>query len=168
MTDGANSQSFSFRVSNKPMGGVAPLTKGAFKEIFEDHSFSGELERIVLEFTVRQRNPEIGLATPELGSADAPPFWYMPITYKAYGRPKQFLLWKLANCKAETSLNMAPGHFNGQYVSAEGYVDFVVHEAEGLAKAFGLQAKIVYHGDPFYARKYLPKPQQQQPQQQKR
>ena len=40
---------------------------------------------------------------------------------------------------------------------AEEYVDFVVTEAESLAKAYGLIVEIAYHGDILYARKYLPK-----------
>lgn len=156
-----NKSNYSFVHSKKPMGRVAALTTGTFKEIFEDHSFNGGIERIVLEFTVLKYEPQPSLATPELGGADVQPFWYMPLIYQAFNKPKQFLLWELSNSVAQVSLNMLPSHFRKQYMQSEEYVDFVVKEAEVLAKAFGLQVEIVYHGDPFYARKYL----QQQPQQ---
>lgn len=140
------------------MGHVRPQTEGPFQEIFENHTFTRGLERIVLEFTILPYEPKPGLATPEIGSARVLGFLYMPIVYKAYEKPKKVLIFKTNRVVALSSLNMTPLHFEKQ-LTAEQHVDFVVGEAEVLAKAFGLSVEIVYHGDRFYARKYLPQKQ---------
>ena len=149
---------YKFTASQKFMWDVRPQTEGHFQEIFENHTFTGGLERIVLEFSILTSEPKPGLATPEIGSARVPSFLYMPIVYKAYEKPKKVLIFKTNRVVAFSSLNMTPKDFEKQ-LTAEQYVDFVVGEAEVLAKAFGLPVEIVYHGDPFYARKYLPQKQ---------
>ena len=153
-----NLHQYEFIRSQNPMGHVRPQTKGPFKEIFEDHTFTGGLERIVLEFSILTCEPKPRLATPESGSARVPSFLYMPIVYKAYEKPRKALIFKNNGLVALSSVNMTPWHFEKQ-LTAEQHVDFVVKEAEVLAKAFGLSVEIVYHGDPFYARKYLPQKQ---------
>ncbi|MBI2143393.1 hypothetical protein HYU20_03560 [Candidatus Woesearchaeota archaeon] len=138
------------------MGRVKPETRGLFREVFDNGKFKGAftLERIVLDFTVRKYDPRPGLATPESGVAETP-FWYMPIVYRAFSRPKKVLFWNISNVVALSSLNMQPWHFDGRYMTAEDYVEFVTKEAEALARAFNLPVEVVYHGDPFFARKYL-------------
>lgn len=145
--------------SGKPMGRVPAITLGPFSEVFDNKRFNGGLERIVLEFTIKRWDPKPGMAF--VGSAEPLPqsFDYMPIIYKAFGPKKN--LWRLTTgVVASISKNMGLRDFDRQ-LRPEEFVDFVVAEAESLAKAYGLTVTIIYHGDPFYARKYLPKPQQQ-------
>ncbi|MBI2580268.1 hypothetical protein HYV85_00490 [Candidatus Woesearchaeota archaeon] len=148
----------SFTHSEEHMGSVAESTKGPFSEIFDKRQFNGGLERIVLEFTIRRWDPEPGMAF--VGSAEPLPqsFNYMPIIYKAFGTKK--ILWRLTTgVVASVSKNMYRRDFDRQ-LRPEEFVDFVVAEAESLAGRYGLKVEIVYHGDPFFARKYLPQVQQ--------
>lgn len=154
--------SYSFAHSEEPMGSVAGSTKGPFSEIFDKRQFNGGLERIVLEFTIKRWDPEPGMAF--VGSVEPLPqgFNYVPITYKAFGQPKTFLFWKTNSLVASCSLNITPNDFGKPQMRPEEYVDFVVAEAETLANCYGLTVEIIYHGEGFYARKYVPQPQKPQ------
>ena len=140
------------------MSRVDESTKGPFSEVFDKMQFSGRLEKIVLKFTVKRWDPEPGMAF--VGSVEPLPqsFDYMPIIYKAFGAKK--ILWRLTTgVVASVSKNMVPKDFDRR-LRPEEFVDFVVAEAESLAKAYGLTVTIIYHGDTFYARKYLPQQRQ--------
>ena len=147
---------YSFVSSKTPMGSVARKTKGPVKEIFDEHSFEGALERIVLEFTVRRYDPAQGIRFVSSPVPQEQGFWYMPIIYAAFGKPKKIWRFTIPHTIASSSLSMTSGMFSKSQMRAEEYVDFVVAEAESLAKAYGLTVDIAYHGDPLYARKYFP------------
>ena len=85
---------------------VASRTESFFNEIFNDYKFVGSLERLVLEFTMREWEEEQGVSLANSSAPPAPSFMYVPVIYQAYG----------------------------------------------------LKAEIIYHGDPFYVRKYSPQP----------
>ncbi len=158
-----NQPPYSLVHSGKPMTLVPIITFGLFKEVFQDRTFGGELERIVIEFSTKRLDPAPGTRLvsnpePQMQGLD-----YMPIIYTAFGRPKKFLAWRTKNLIARISMNMGPQIF-GRPMLPQQLVDFAVSEAASLARTYGLQVEIIYHGDPFYARKYLQ--QLQQPQQQ--
>lgn len=153
-----NKPNYSFVHSKKPMGRVDTRTEGQFNELFEDHKFDGGLERIVLEFTIKKWVVEQGVSFVNNPVPPVPSFLYVPIIYKAFDKPKRFLLWKVDNLIAYSSLDMGPWTFD-KLMAPEQFIDFVMREAESLAQAFGLKVEVIYHGDPFYARKYLPQQQ---------
>ncbi len=151
-----NQQPYSFACSDRPMGPVTEKTAGHFEEVFDGHTFKGELERIVLEFNIILCRPERGV---KLVNSPVPPFqsfFFMPIVYTAFGRAKNFLWLKLPNMAAYSSLNMMPAHFNKTQMLPEEYSEFAAQEAQRLAATYKVPVKVVYHGDPFHARKHLP------------
>lgn len=99
--------------------------------------------------------PKPGIAFANVPSQLPPDFSCMPMVYLAFGKPGRFLWLEMRNVLAKCSLNIGPWTFE-RLVTGEQLVDFAVAEAESLAKAHGLQPILVYHGDVFHARKYLP------------
>lgn len=157
-----NKQSlYSFVYSRSRMGTVKPETRGPFKEVFDNGKFEGNIERLVLEFTILKYTQEAGVRFVNSPAPQVPSFQYMPIIYAAFGKPKKFWRWQINTIIAVSSSNMGPGTFE-RIMLPEQYVDFVVAEAEKLSRTHGLQAEVIYHGDPFYARKYLQQEQQTQ------
>lgn len=153
-------QAYSFELAAAPMHNVWGVMSGLAKEIFQDHAFKGTLEKIVLDFTVKTWKPGSGRVHPGTGTQQM--FDYMPIIYRAFGKPKKFLFLKTDGPIASGSVNILPEHFGKSTVLPAEFVDFAVSEANALAKTYHLPVQVVYHGDPLHARKYLPQEERQQ------
>lgn len=144
-------------VKREPLMYVAKNV-GYFKQVFEDQNFMGKLERVIIEFEIRQamltaRDTAFGDTSVLANSV-----FGLLLVYKAFG-PKKVLWRQTRGLIARGSEVLMPKDFNRVIMRPEEYVDFAVSLGEEFAKTYGLQVELVYHGDPFYARKYLPRKQ---------
>ena len=155
-----SSQDYNFAIAQIPLPILENRATGAYRRVFRDRNFPGQLEKIVIGFSLVELSiarTTFSAVDPETGkktiTAEQPEKAYiMPVIRQAFGT-KSFLWWKRYGLVASVSETM--GH-----TSREELFEFVLKEAAALAQRYGVKPEVTYHGKPTLLGKYIP---QQQP-----
>ena len=163
-----SSQDYTFAITQtQPLPIFENRATGAHRRVFKDRNFPGQLEKIVIGFSLVELSiarTTFSAVDPETGkrtiTAEQPEKAYiMPVIRQAFGT-KSFLGWKRQGLVASSAGTINEIRTFANVTNPEELVELVLNEAEALAQRYGVKPEVTYHGKPALLGKYLP---QQQP-----